>query len=285
MLVIINYFRYNVIANDTTMLTSESNTYSRVNSLKSEIWKKLNILLEKQERLKEENNKDKHQKLVSKLDHQHLEDGTKAVEVELGDENTEERPFLLHDIVESDEEALVEVNRNRRKNRQRKDEFISAALETDQSHSESITLHSVQKTPKKFPNHHHQADPYGVKNDIRLEIPISLDATISLPKNKESLEELLDFVMRHDAALLQNYLQQKHGADHHPRPQSPHHGPQDHHQEHSTVPDILHNSYAALRPLHNDHDKLSPTTQESNHCLCINFIDFTNLWFSQLVAK
>ena len=116
MLLTINYFRYNVIiANDTTMQTSESNTYSRVNSLKSEIWKKLNILLEKQERLKEEN--DKHQEVESKLDHQHLEDGTKVDEVELGlgGETTEEKPFLLHDIVESDEEALVEVNRNRRK--------------------------------------------------------------------------------------------------------------------------------------------------------------------------
>ena len=154
----INYYRYNVISNDTTMQTSESNTYSRVNSLKSEIWKKLNILLEKQQRLKDENTKE----VRSKLDHKNLEDG--IAKDEAPDETAEEKPFLLHDIVEAEEESVVEVNRNRRKNRQRKDEFINAALESDQSHSESITLHSVQKTPKKFPNvHHHQCSP-GVRS-------------------------------------------------------------------------------------------------------------------------
>ena len=97
------------------------------------------------------------------------------------------------------------------------------------------------------------------KNDIRLEIPISLDATISLPKNKQSLEELLDFVMKHDASLLEEYLLEKSrygpqlevvspSKTYYPPPDNYDTSHQSHHplHEHTTVPDRSHNSYAAV---------------------------------------
>ena len=230
----------------------------RISHLKSEIWKKLNLLLEKQEKLKEEKKEQK---------------------PEVKDEETtfspEEKPFLLEDF----DDEFPKVNRSRRKNRQRTDEVFeipAAPLHQDQSQAESITLASLHKTQDKLHKFHTAAaDKYGVKNDIRLEIPISLDATISLPKNKESLEELLDFVMKHDAALLENYLRQKHhvGPSHLQKPQLLYPPPQDHHHpyEPTTVPDILHTGYAAIGPVSKDYGvpvKLSPAVdQESNHLL------------------
>ena len=241
--------------------------------LKLEIIEKLNKLLKKQTKLKEEykrtlDNKEKERSTQS-FNPMDLEEGERVDEEPMQQDDTDsvDRPlFGNYDIVEED--SQIEVNRKRRKNRQRHDEFLMGSISDefealpDQSQSETITRHSVhKKSPSHLHNFHlpqHGAtgNTYNQhkKNDIRLEIPISLDATISLPKNKQSLEELLDFVMKHDASLLEEYLLEKssygpqlevvspsktYGPP--PAPQS--------HPQHTTVPDTSHIGYAAvLRP-------------------------------------
>ena len=252
------YFRYNVIN------TTSSST---VSPLKLEIIEKLNKLLKKQTKLKEEykrtlDSKDKDRSAQS-FNPMNLEEGKKVEEdsVQNDDSDSEDKPlFGNYDIVEED--SQIEVNRKRRKNRQRHDEFLMSSSFSDefealpdQSQSETITRHSVHK---KSPSHLHNfhlppgnAYTQHKKNDIRLEIPISLDATISLPKNKQSLEELLDFVMKHDASLLEEYLLEK--SSYGPQLEvvspvktydlPPAHPP---HPQHTTVPDTSHTGYAAV---------------------------------------
>ena len=129
------------------------------------------------------------------------------------DQDIEKPLFGNYDIVE--EESTIAKNRNRRKNRQRTDDSLALndVFETlpDQSHSETISHQKYHKNPSKHQLHNFHS-PSKLTNDIRLEIPISLDATISLPKNKQSLEELLDFVMTHDATIMQEYLKNKLGS-------------------------------------------------------------------------
>ena len=185
--------------------------------LKYDIITKLNNLLQKQKNLKEEYLKklSKNQTVETDrthLNHKTLEEGKKTQPRS----ETVERPFFGNfDLLEDGLDR--KVTRNRRKNRQQSvvdsdyagDDFHHFP---DQSHSETITQHTtVHKHTNRlnFPRSSYKAQE---KTDIRLEIPISLDATISLPKNKQSLEELLDFVMKHDAALLESYLQERQPA-------------------------------------------------------------------------
>ena len=260
--------------------------------LKLEIIKKLNKLLKKQNNLKQEykrtldnKEKDRSNPSFNPLD---LEEGERVKEksIEQDDPDSVDKPlFGNYDIVEED--SQFEVNRKRRKNRQRHDdEFFMGSISDefealpDQSQSETITRHSVHK---KSPSHLHNFHlPHGVssntysqhkKNDIRLEIPISLDATISLPKNKQSLEELLDFVMKHDSSLLEEYLLEK--SSYGPQlevvspsktydpPLAPHHPPQ-----HTTVPDTSHTGYAAvLSPEYGPPEKPHHHQAHRHHCL------------------
>ena len=235
--------------------------------LKLEIIEKLNKLLNKQTKLKEEykrtldkKEKDRSAQSFNPMDLEEGERGDKE-SVQNDDTNSPGQPlFGNYDIVEED--SQIEVNRKRRKNRQRHDEFLMGSISDefealpDQSQSETITRHSVQKkSPSQMHNFHLPPDnayAQHKKNDIRLEIPISLDATISLPKNKQSLEELLDFVMKHDASLLEEYLLEK--SSYGPQlevvspsktydpPPAPHHP----HPQHTTVPDTTHTGYAAV---------------------------------------
>ena len=191
--------------------------------LKYDIMTKLNNLLQKQKSLKEEYLKklSKNQTVETDrthLNHKALEEGKKTPtlldELKINKSETLEKPFFGN--FDLREDGLdKKVSRNRRKNRQQsvadyaQDDFHHVP---DQSHSETITQHTtVHKNTNRlnFPRSTYKAQE---KTDIRLEIPISLDATISLPKNKQSLEELLDFVMKHDAALLESYLQERQPA-------------------------------------------------------------------------
>ena len=185
--------------------------------LKYDIMTKLSNLLQKQKNLKEEYLKklSKNQTVETDrthLNHKALEEGKKT-RPELEEINSErsetiEKPFFGNvDLIEDGQEG--KVTRNRRKNRQQSVVAEADYSVPDQSHSETITQHTtVHKNTNRlnFPRSSYKAQE---KTDIRLEIPISLDATISLPKNKQSLEELLDFVMKHDAALLESYLQER----------------------------------------------------------------------------
>ena len=290
-------FRYSAMNNTRT-----APSINKSSSVKLDIIQKLNKLLVKQKHLKQEYIKTQQAKTRKKehsLDHIHLEEGPIH---DISNDNSEhdiekvEKPFFgNYDIVEL--ESQTKVNRSRRKNRQGKDDFIGddfAAL-PDQSQSETITQHTVHKLLANMHNFHfqpasHSSSSHGnykTSNDIRLEIPISLDATISLPKNKESLEELLDFVVKHDANLLEDYLKQKHFVNHNPKLDiSPHnknyHHPDDinhhnlldiftnpkPHHEHTTIPDLTHNSYAAVLEPSKDYGvpvKLTPVHEESNH--------------------
>ena len=79
------------------------------------------------------------------------------------------------------------------------------ALEAHGAHEAHVTAHhetAHHETAHHAPN---------LKSDFRLEIPITLDATLSLSKNKQSLEELLNFVHKNDATLLEAYLKGKTG--------------------------------------------------------------------------
>ena len=188
--------------------------------LKYDIMTKLSNLLQKQKNLKEEYLKklSKNQTVETDrthLNHKALEEGKKT-RPELEEINSErsetiEKPFFGNvDLIEDGQEG--KVTRNRRKNRQQSVVAEADYSVPDQSHSETITQHTtVHKNTNRlnFPRSSYKAQE---KTDIRLEIPISLDATISLPKNKQSLEELLDFVMKHDAALLESYLQERQPA-------------------------------------------------------------------------
>ena len=170
---------------------------------------KLNNLIQKQKNLKEEYLKklSKNQTVETDrthLNHKTLEEGKKTQ----SRPETIEKPFFGNfDLIEDGLDR--KVTRNRRKNRQ---QSVADYGGDDQSHSETITQHTtLHKNANRlnFPRSTYKAQE---KTDIRLEIPISLDATISLPKNKQSLEELLDFVMKHDAALLESYLQERQPA-------------------------------------------------------------------------
>ena len=279
-----------------------------INPLKFEIIEKLNRLLAKQKYLKseyvrtQENVKNEKRKSI---DHKNLEEGmmkykdlNKESNTDSVDNTAVEKPFFGNfDIVESD--SQIEVNRNRRrKNRQRKSEFLSDdGIETlpDQSQSETITRHSVHKHKQnlhnfQFPPSAYNSRLHGEKpaNDIRLEIPISLDATISLPKNKQSLEELLDFVMKHDATLLEEYLKERShygGVVSKAPPSETYHLPEDHQApqtayqapppsaEHTTVPDLSHRGFGALvrKPAE---DYGVPTTKVCNYFLWNFFVSF-----------
>ena len=105
-----------------------------INPLKFEIIEKLNRLLAKQKYLKSEyvrtQEKVKNEKRKS-IDHKNLEEGmmkytdlNKESDTDSVDNTAVEKPFFGNfDIVESD--SQIEVNRNRRrKNRQRKSEFL-----------------------------------------------------------------------------------------------------------------------------------------------------------------
>ena len=184
---------------------------------KYDIITKLNNLIKKQKSLKEEYLKklSKNQTVETDrthLNHKALEEGKKTQPRS----ETVERPFFGNfDLLEDGQDR--KVNRNRRKNRQQTVAVADYAGDdfqqlSDQSHSETITQHTtLHKNTNRlnFPRSSYKPQE---KTDIRLEIPISLDATISLPKNKQSLEELLDFVMKHDAALLESYLQERQPA-------------------------------------------------------------------------
>ena len=252
--------------------------------LKIEIIEKLNKLLKKQSKLKEE-----YKRTLESKENDRSKQSFNPIDLEEGDrlkddsytnddvkESVDKPLFGNFDIFKGD--SLTEVNRNRRKNRQRHYEFLMSGVSDDfealpdQSQSETITRHSVhKKSASHLPNvprnfHLPHGDSGGgntysghKKNDIRLEIPISLDATISLPKNKQSLEELLDFVMKHDASLLEEYLLEKSrygpqlevvspSKTYYPPPDSYDTSHQSHHplHEHTTVPDRSHNSYAAV---------------------------------------
>ena len=191
--------------------------------LKYDIMNKLNHLLQKQKNLKEEYLKKKNHTVETDrthLNHKALEEGKKTppgladFNIKRSETETIEKPFFGNfDLIEEGRDR--KVSRNRRKNRQQSvpdyagDDFHQVP---DQSHSETITQHTtVHKNNNRlnFPRSTYKPQE---KTDIRLEIPISLDATISLPKNKQSLEELLDFVMKHDAALLESYLQERQPA-------------------------------------------------------------------------
>ena len=202
---------------------NRSSTASGGQELKYDIMTKLNNLLKKQKNLKEEYLKklSRNQTVETDrthLNHKALEEGKKTPpsldEFNVKRSETIEKPFFGNfDLIEDGLDR--KVNRNRRKNRQQSvadyagDDFQHVP---DQSHSETITQHTtVHKNTNRlnFPRSTYKPQE---KTDIRLEIPISLDATISLPKNKQSLEELLDFVMKHDAALLESYLQERQPA-------------------------------------------------------------------------
>ena len=139
------------------------------NSLKSEIIQKLNKLLVKQKNLKQEYIKTQQskakQKVEPSLDHIHLEEGPihdiSKEESEHDDEKVEKPFFGNYDIVEL--ESQTKVNRSRRKNRQGKEDFISddfSALR-DQSQSETITQHTVHKSPVNMHNFHFQQPASG----------------------------------------------------------------------------------------------------------------------------
>ena len=177
--------------------------------LKYDIISKLNTLLQKQKNLKEEYLKKLGKNQTEETDRTHLnhkalEEGKKTQ----SRQETIEKPFFGNfDLIEEGLDRKVTLNR--RKNRQ---QSVADYGGDDQSHSETITQHTtLHKNANRlnFPRSTYKPQE---KTDIRLEIPISLDATISLPKNKQSLEELLDFVMKHDAALLESYLQKRQPA-------------------------------------------------------------------------
>ena len=177
--------------------------------LKYDIITKLNNLLQKQKNLKEEYLKKLGKNQTEETDRTHLnhkalEEGKKTQ----SRQETIEKPFFGNfDLIEEGLDRKVTLNR--RKNRQ---QSVADYGGDDQSHSETITQHTtLHKNANRlnFPRSTYKAQE---KTDIRLEIPISLDATISLPKNKQSLQELLDFVMKHDAALLESYLQERQPA-------------------------------------------------------------------------
>ena len=237
--------------------------------IKTDIITKLNTLIEKQKSLKEaflkKIRKNQTESERTHLNHKELEEGKKgksSFEKFLLKEKNEtvEKPFFgNYDLL--GEDGDTKVNRKRRKNRQKQNDFPGDdfGILPDQSHSETITQHTVHKNKNR---HNFKSVTYKEpeKTDIRLEIPISLDATISLPKNKQSLEELLDFVMKHDAALLEEYLEERQstvsGLYDPPitflSPPSGLYHP----------PDVSHNGYAAVvspTPQHAAPAKLHPT--------------------------
>ena len=200
-------------------VTKNNSTAGRL--IKTDIITKLNKLIEKQKSLREAYLKSRRQNQTEetspkRLNHKELEEGKKSKssfeEFLVNGNETLEKPFFgNYDLLGEDLDA--KVTRKRRKNRQKETDYPGDDFETlpDQRHSETITKHTVHKNNNR---HKFQSVAYKepVKTDIRLEIPISLDATISLPKNKQSLEELLDFVMKHDSELLEEYLQERQPA-------------------------------------------------------------------------